>query len=553
MSWTVLGALGAPGRAQVDERGRLAPAGMPWVVDWLVGGEERWHEAATDAAVRQSVEGPGVVVTRVRVPGGDVVHRAWAVPAPAGAAAVAVVELENASPVPVVAAVCVRPAAGGNGPATVSVDATGVSADGQVVVRPGRPVRAAVAGPTGPSGARAVAMAGEAGPPPVAARREEDGPEAVALWPLPHRTSLRMAIRLAPGTELPPPDDVPGPDAVTRGWTRHLDEGATVETGDGAVDRAVRGWLHRLLLASEEHEADDASVALVAMALAEWGLTTSAVELLGARFADAAPESAGPLLAAAARVTHLGPDRVLVGPGLALASRSASALGRPSRSWRPRRGLRPPWPASAAGSEAWAVVWAELGLHGAAGLADVDGQLEASAALGKAAARLARRRAHRDDPAQLLRGLFGPAPSGAVEPAAGPAYLALAGASAARADRPDAVRDALGEAPARSDEPTTAALLAMLVRRTLVDETGEGLDLLPAPLVAPGVAVEALGLPTVHGRLGFAIRWHGERPALLWELDATPTSAPTSIRAPAFDEAFVRTEPRGEALLSEPG
>lgn len=47
-------------------------------------------------------------------------------------------------------------------------------------------------------------------------------------------------------------------------------------------------------------------------------------------------------------------------------------------------------------------------------------------------------------------------------------------------------------------------------------------------------------------RLSFAVRWHGENAALLWELDG-----PAGLRllAPKMDPAFATSEARGEALL----
>ncbi|GBL20477.1 hypothetical protein EMGBS4_05370 [Acidimicrobiaceae bacterium] len=47
--------------------------------------------------------------------------------------------------------------------------------------------------------------------------------------------------------------------------------------------------------------------------------------------------------------------------------------------------------------------------------------------------------------------------------------------------------------------------------------------------------------------ISYAVRWHGERPALLWDVDG-----PTGVRvaASAVDESFSSTDIRGETLLS---
>jgi hypothetical protein len=47
--------------------------------------------------------------------------------------------------------------------------------------------------------------------------------------------------------------------------------------------------------------------------------------------------------------------------------------------------------------------------------------------------------------------------------------------------------------------------------------------------------------------ISYAVRWHGEKPALLWEIDG-PTGA--RVAASAIDGAFSSAEMRGETLLS---
>jgi hypothetical protein len=56
--------------------------------------------------------------------------------------------------------------------------------------------------------------------------------------------------------------------------------------------------------------------------------------------------------------------------------------------------------------------------------------------------------------------------------------------------------------------------------------------------------------PTHHGRLSFAVRWHGERPALLWKLEPHPGAPPVRITAPGLDPSWSSSEPEGEALLA---
>ncbi|MHB1928688.1 MAG: hypothetical protein ACYCUG_04560, partial [Acidimicrobiales bacterium] len=61
-----------------------------------------------------------------------------------------------------------------------------------------------------------------------------------------------------------------------------------------------------------------------------------------------------------------------------------------------------------------------------------------------------------------------------------------------------------------------------------------------------GQPLEVDGMPSLAGAVSFALRWHGPRPALLWEVDA---DGPVTVRAPGLDPAWVGTGAAGEALL----
>jgi hypothetical protein len=85
---------------------------------------------------------------------------------------------------------------------------------------------------------------------------------------------------------------------------------------------------------------------------------------------------------------------------------------------------------------------------------------------------------------------------------------------------------------------------------------GAGLALSSAvPDTWLGQGWEVHDAPTAHGRLSYAVRWHGERPALLWELTphaAANGTAPAPVRltVPGLDPSWSSTELSGEALLA---
>ena len=109
---------------------------------------------------------------------------------------------------------------------------------------------------------------------------------------------------------------------------------------------------------------------------------------------------------------------------------------------------------------------------------------------------------------------------------------------------------------ALADEGGPAAELRKIAE-LLVRPSADGLDLLGGvPDAWLGQPIEVHGLATPRGRLSLAIRWHAERPALLWELEPHPSQVlgvgPVVLRVPSLDRAFSTTEPSGEALLAAP-
>jgi hypothetical protein len=86
------------------------------------------------------------------------------------------------------------------------------------------------------------------------------------------------------------------------------------------------------------------------------------------------------------------------------------------------------------------------------------------------------------------------------------------------------------------------------VRQVLVRETADGTVAL-ATIFPPewsGQPFEVHDAPTHHGRISYAVRWHGDRPALLWQCERPGVTLTT----PGLDRSFSTAEQSGEALLS---
>jgi len=88
-----------------------------------------------------------------------------------------------------------------------------------------------------------------------------------------------------------------------------------------------------------------------------------------------------------------------------------------------------------------------------------------------------------------------------------------------------------------------AAVVAGLARRTR-----EALDVLAGlPASWFGQPLDAYGIPIGAGAISLAVRWHGARPALLWE-----STVEATLRTSRIDPTWSSGVPNGEALLGIP-
>jgi hypothetical protein len=97
--------------------------------------------------------------------------------------------------------------------------------------------------------------------------------------------------------------------------------------------------------------------------------------------------------------------------------------------------------------------------------------------------------------------------------------------------------------------PAVAAdrVLAMVIE---VDADGS-IDLLPrVPETWHGQPIDVRSCATVSGRVSFSVRWHGDRPALLWERRGGPDEV--ELRCRGLDPSWRSSEREGEALLGSP-
>ncbi len=601
-SWTRLGVIDGERCAVVDSRGLVTPDFREPAVslDWWVGAEDRWYAPAQERGVTQRrVEGAPVIETTLRVPGGEVVHRAFAARGPRypGSDAWTVVEVENRSPVPVVVAWVVRPY-------------TPVG----LTWSPGAGFEPALAGqPQGPQLLEASDPIGVLRRPPsrwafgedgvdpfvaVAAGEAVSGPLAddvnlggvdqlrsiALLTPVPHTATTRVALFAGldvTGHPAPPdslsgyadvgwPDALPEAASVARGWGTLADRGPRVEVPDPVLAEAIAAarrslpLCHRLQRwASEDDQAPPEHRPVVTADDGDEARPTAIAHQMEILAATSTWGDAATVDRALARW----PEGQQTGGGfgspeataLALRALAAHAVATgdvgPAQAWLPELGGAVESLGKVARrlpDDVDAAVVAE-GLDAAA-------QLLAGLDQGDAATRVAAdaARCRADAPAESAgAGLDLDAP--AVTPRA----VAAAAVAATRVGSDaSAIWALLRRASAtwtwsdpdrwRGDDGLVHARLLDAVARLLATDHAGGLALIPwMPPEWWGLGWEVHDLPTRWGRLSYAVRWHGERPAVLWDLGPAPLSlaGDPAVTAPGLSATWSSTERRGEALL----
>ena len=670
-NWTAIGNIASAAEPIVDPRGLVTTWFDGWSLDWWIGAEDRWYLPSREAPsrVRQRlVEATPVVETAMRVPGGEAVHRAYAI---AGDDEFAIVEIENRSRVPFAVALAVRP----YNPEGLAVieridlhDETTVTVDGRVaLLLPRAPAR--VAASTFHDGdSAAEVLRGDALPVrqfPKRLRDEAGMAQAAFVYPLAHTATLRVALPMVASrrtrrrgltrrrVERAPsyPSAVPESTHVVRGWIAQSRGGLQLVLPDQRVQEAVEANRRFLLLLhdgaditpgpSTYHRFWFRDAAYLLGALGRYGLHAQCREVLASYparqrvdgFFSSQPrewDANGSALWAMAEHWRLTRDRALLDDLIPSVAKGAHWIDRKRKTKRRRDpalfGLLP------AGISAehlgpfdyfyWDDFWGVAGLRAAAEMLEAAGEDSAAvqithaadslwadvkASLGLVAERLGtvampagpRRRLDAgaigslvacsplrliaaDDPKTVAtleairsRFMLGDAFFQAISHTGLGTYLTMqiAEVELAAGDRraldrlawlvnaatptwtwPEAIHPRLpGGCMGDGHHGWAAADFLSFVRNLLVRE----LDAEPALALCSmlpeswlGHGVELHDAPTHFGRLSYAVRWHGERPALLWELEAHPGIDRVRLTAPGLDASWSTNEARGEALLA---
>lgn len=324
--------------------------------------------------------------------------------------------------------------------------------------------------------------------------------QRVAIFPLLHSATVRLVVPAKPGS---PVRNLPESDAVVRGWDAVLDQGGRVDFGDATVTRLAATCRARLLLEVPTLATRVAAIEPGAGRILE-ALATSAsandvvscLQAFGAGFRvslPGAPSDAAGVLMGIGRAAQLLKDPVACAE---LVEPSAQLTHLVERSGDPN-----------AGREA---------LAGLTRVLRATGLIEPAAEL---AMRIASWDGLRDDVPTELYGI-----------------------------------SAFGETAAESgsfgnDDPVAAARYWLGARGLIVSERPAELELLPHfPSAWRGGSLDVHDLSVADGaKASFALRWHGHRPALLWDV---ASEEPMVLKCASLDPDWSTTVLKGETLLA---
>ncbi len=281
----LVGTIGSPRRALVEGSGRITIAAGTTdevVVGWWIGGEDRWYIPEREVTVRQSlVQGAPVVMTAIRIPGGDATHTVYG--AVQGPRELAVIEIANKARAPIVGVLTIS----GPGARNVSVVGSTVRVDGfALLTLPRPPLRTASAQSL--ADLEAVVTNGAAGEGPAGLSDHHEGAFALMV-PVSQAATIRASVLIGGSSSValngtPVLGSLPEVHTAASGWGVHLARGPRLTSPDQERNELLRSLIGGALLAAEPAIADRATSvrtrAVLARAFDAIGLHAEAGALL---------------------------------------------------------------------------------------------------------------------------------------------------------------------------------------------------------------------------------------------------------------------------------
>lgn len=565
-----MGTIGAGGRAQLDRHGVIRPEHGRWSLDWWVGASDQWHLASAGALVRQSlVDATPVVLSAMRVPGGEFEQRAWSAVDGATGRPELVVEFTNATTVPVVLALAVSGSSHGSvAPivdlvdGVVTVDGEGVALFTREPSRYGFEVGGRSTVELTTSGDASITF-------PEGGVRSSGGTTTVSfVFPVPHTATLRVVLPLTSDESQPlvtldecrriSPAAQPPAERVVAGWKAQLARAPRFDLPERRIEEAIDGARAHLLVHAAGEDplrfpgvtVDGVERSEIVMALDEQGLFAEGLRLLEAAadlqdsdgsFDRSRLDATASWIVAVERHVSLTEDRAFAETMAVRVASAAHWLSKRMRGRRLQRSTsffaRGDGPSSVAPDvrAAYDARWTRRAFRSAIAVLDFADQPDAALVVRLHLASL--------DDAMASREI---SPVGI-----GDGLVDLRSIDRLRAELLSG--EPLWTWPSDRDahDPSCTAAFLRNVRSIVVDDDDPAhVDLLPGfGEQWLGQPVALLRSPTSAGAMSFALRWHGARPALLWEVEGDRSF---TLTCRSIDPDWSTTDPRGEALLEAP-
>jgi hypothetical protein len=549
-SWNTLSTIGVGSVADVDARGVVYPRGRPLSIEVWFGFGDRWVRGSADAGVRQTrVVGLPIIETRQRVGEDDLVQTAWADESGDGRGRV-VVELRNEADVAVVAAIVVRPRT-----LLVEGSITDLRVADTLIVADRRPLIELSRRPGDVAAAVDVDDAlldllRQSSVSLVAHTdiHDDEGRASLAAM-IPLTPGIERQIQILDGREAA--TVAPAPlDRVVAGWRSHLENGAEFDL-PGWPKHLPTALMSSLIgavadeqgpLGAESWKIDDD--AGLATALGGVGLdwaASSVVDRLLDGVADGTIRRSHWVGVAAACASIVGSsvgDETLARHADSVVSVAGEVLTKTSTPWLPGR-----------------LVEVVRVAHGTKAADDASSIVASKTTVGVVPLARLGVPVGKDNCSEVVKEIKG---------ATRPLSVFDVALSMVASSQCGQVFD--GVVPVRAlagsswrwghdgcgDSPHARAAILGGLRSLVLGEDDDTIDLVPGFHASwLGQNVRVARIPTRVGMCSFAIRWHGARPALLWEFDRQPT-APFTLMCRTLDPTFRSGDAAGEALLEEP-
>ena len=570
-SWVLLGTIGAGGRVHLDRHGVLSPESGAWSLDWWVRAEDRWHLASDGALVRQSLtESTPVVLSALRVPGGEIEQRSWCTVDGASGAPLLIAEYHNATAVPVALALALRcgDAERPDQSPTITFDGAVVSSDGSAIARFSREPSRYAFERDGRSAAEVTIAEDAVSVFPVEGiRASSDRTAAAFVFPLPHTATLRVILALETATEFGTirradlsTIDFAGlapHDRVVAGWKSQLARSPRIDLPERGIEEALDGArAHLLVHAAADDPLRSPGVVVsglehaeMVMTLDEQGLSSEAERLLlsaidrqnaDGSFDPDRLDATASWIVAVERHIALTADLEFAESCIEHVASAAHWLAKRQRGTLLRRSTT--FFAKGEGPIAFTLGerigydarWTRRAYSAAISLLNSVDQRAAASAVDSHLNELVDEMQRRSIPAD------GPGDGAAMDDAIG----------VLRSDLLEG--EPLWTWAGDVDAHDPARTLAFLrnVRSIVVNDSNNIVDLLPGfGEQWLGQPIAVLRLPSAAGSVSFALRWHGARPALLWEVEGDRA---LNLSCSAIDPSWSTTDSRGEVLLAAP-